>query len=54
MPTYDYVCGKCGEQFTRYLSLKEFETEKVTCSKCNSPDVKQQIGNVMIRTSRKS
>lgn len=54
MPTYDYVCGQCGKQFTLYLSLREYESQKVTCPQCNSPDVKQQIGEVMIRTSRKS
>jgi putative FmdB family regulatory protein len=54
MPTYDYLCGQCGEKFTRYMSLKEYESEKVACPKCNSPDVKQQLGDVMVRTSRKS
>ena len=25
MPTYEYVCDKCGEQFVRIMSLKEYE-----------------------------
>ncbi len=54
MPTYEYVCIKCGEQFTLIMSLKEFEAGQVTCPKCNSPEVKQQMSQFIPKTSRKS
>ncbi len=54
MPTYEYVCIKCGEQFMRIMSLKEFEAGQVTCPKCNSPEVKQQMSQFIPKTSRKS
>jgi putative FmdB family regulatory protein len=54
MPTYEYACGKCGEQFVRIMSLKEFEAGQVTCPKCNSGEVKLQLGSFVAQTSRKS
>jgi putative FmdB family regulatory protein len=54
MPTYEYVCVKCGEQFIRIMSLKEFETGQVTCPKCNTSEVKQQMSQFIPKTSRKS
>ena len=54
MPTYEYKCQKCGEEFTRIMSLKDYETAKLTCPKCGSEEVKQQMSQVMTKTSRKS
>ncbi len=54
MPTYEYLCEKCGEQFSRIMSISEHETEKVTCPKCNSPEVKQQLSHFIAKTSRKA
>ena len=54
MPTYEYVCGKCGEHFVRVMSLKDYEAGQVTCPKCNAADVKQQMSQFIPKTSRKS
>jgi putative FmdB family regulatory protein len=54
MPTYEYVCGKCNEEFVRVMSLSEFESGQVTCPKCQSEDVKQQMSTFIPKTSRKS
>lgn len=54
MPTYDYLCGKCGEEFSRIMSFREHEETKVTCPKCKSKKVKQQMSAFIARTSRKS
>jgi len=54
MPTYEFLCGKCGEEFTRVMSIHERETAKVTCPKCNSDDIKQQMSTFISKTSRKS
>lgn len=54
MPTYEYQCGKCGGEFIRIMSISEYESGKVTCPKCQSEDVKQQMSAFIPKTSRKS
>ncbi len=54
MPTYEYVCGKCGERFVRIMSIREYGETKVSCPKCQSPEVQQQMSEFIARTSRKS
>ncbi len=54
MPTYEYVCGKCNEVFTKIMSIAEHDKKKPTCPKCKSKKVKQQISLFMTKTSRKS
>jgi putative FmdB family regulatory protein len=54
MPTYEYVCEKCQERFSRIMSFREYESVKVSCPKCNSPEVKQQLSEFIAKTSRKS
>jgi|UniRef100_A0A7C3SKG1 putative FmdB family regulatory protein len=53
MPTYEYVCQKCGEEFTRTMSLSEHEKEKVVCPKCGG-EAKQIMSLFIPKTSRKS
>ena len=54
MPTYEYLCGKCAHEFRRVMSLSEYAAGKVTCPKCDSPEVKQLLSPVITKTSRKS
>jgi putative FmdB family regulatory protein len=54
MPTYEYLCVNCGEEFTRVMSISEYESGKVACPKCQSSDVKQQMSTFTAKTSRKS
>ena len=54
MPTYVYTCDKCGEEFSRIMSFKEYNEAKVACPKCSSAEVKQQMTEFIARTSRKS
>ena len=54
MPTYEYVCVKCGAEFVRIISLTEYESGRIACPKCNSAEVKQQMSHFMSKTSRKS
>ena len=54
MPTYEFVCNQCREEFMRIMSLKEFEAGQITCPKCSSADVKQQMSHFIPKTSRKS
>jgi putative FmdB family regulatory protein len=54
MPTYEYLCTKCGAEFVSIMSIKEFETTKPACPKCSSEEVKQQMSHFIPKTSRKS
>ena len=42
MPTYDYVCGRCGRKFELYQSIKDEPVKK--CPKCGKNGAKRQIG----------
>jgi putative FmdB family regulatory protein len=54
MPSYDYRCEKCRKTFTVVFTMKEHESRKVTCPKCRSRVVKQQIRPFFAVTSRKA
>ncbi len=54
MPTYLYLCEKCGKEFSCIMSFKEYEEGKVACPACKSGEVKQQMTGFIARTSRKS
>lgn len=54
MPLYDYKCNKCGEAFSLIMSVKEKETTKVKCPKCNAEEIKQVYLSFFTKTSRKS
>ena len=54
MPTYDYQCQKCQNEFTLILSMSEHEKKKIRCPKCKSTKVKQLISAFTAKTSRKS
>ncbi len=53
MPTYEYRCEKCGEQFTLILSLREHE-KRPRCPKCKSQRVTQLMSTFMPKTTRKA
>jgi putative FmdB family regulatory protein len=54
MPTYDYLCRKCGRRFSKHMLISEHEKAKVTCPKCGSRRVEQQISAFFAQTSKKS
>ena len=54
MPSYEFLCEKCKNQYTLQLSLAEYEKKKYACPKCKSRKVKQQITIFQTKTSRKS
>ncbi len=53
MPTYEFVCLKCREEFVRVMSISEYERDKPTCPKCGG-EAKQQMSSFIAKTSRKS
>lgn len=54
MPAYDFKCEKCGEAFSRVMSIGEKETKKVKCPACKSVKVRQVYSVFMAKTSKKS
>ncbi len=54
MPTYEYKCEACKEEFMLIMSLSERDKTRVTCPKCRSEEIKQLISAFTSKTSRKS
>ena len=55
MPTYEYVCEDCKEEFTAIQSISEHAASKPVCPKCKKDEkVKQCISIFTVKTSRKS
>jgi putative FmdB family regulatory protein len=42
MPTYDYVCSKCGHHFEQFQSMLDAPLKK--CPKCKKAGLKRLIG----------
>lgn len=54
MPTYDYVCAKCGHAFQRVEKISAHGQKKVKCPECKSTRTEQVFTSVFVKTSRKS
>lgn len=58
MPTYDYECQNCGNEFSLDFSVADHDEQekgrKIRCPKCESADVKHVFSSVFVTTSRKS
>jgi len=54
MPTYEYRCEACGNEFTMVLSVAEHDEGKVACPQCQSNNAQQQMSVFIGKTSRKS
>ena len=42
MPTYEYVCQKCGHEFEQFQSMNDAPLKK--CPKCKKTGLKRLIG----------
>ncbi len=42
MPTYEYICPKCGFEFEQFQSMKDEPLKK--CPKCKKTGVKRLVG----------
>jgi len=57
MPTYDFRCAACKKSFSATMTWTEFDKKrgKARCPKCGkSKAVEQVLGNVLVKTSKKS
>lgn len=42
MPTYEYVCTKCGHEMEAFQSMKDLPLKK--CPACAKPALKRKVG----------
>lgn len=42
MPTYDYLCTKCGHEMETFQSMKDAPLKQ--CPACKKPALKRQVG----------
>jgi putative FmdB family regulatory protein len=54
MPTYDYMCKKCGKKFNLVMSIGEHDKRRVRCPKCSSQQVGHLVEPFFAVTSKKS
>jgi putative FmdB family regulatory protein len=54
MPLYEYICKKCQKKFSEVLTIKERDTKKVRCPKCQSAELDKVIEPFFAQTSKKS
>ncbi len=55
MPIYEYLCKNCQNLFIISLTLKELSSNpQIKCPKCDSQDVRKQIGSFFAKTDKKS
>ncbi len=51
MPTYDFICNNCNQRFDVFMSFAEYGKKPVTCTHCNSKDVRRRMTKVRIAKS---
>jgi putative FmdB family regulatory protein len=54
MPTYDYVCSKCGHDFQRVERISEHMKARPRCPKCKSTKVERVFTAAFVNTVKKS
>jgi putative FmdB family regulatory protein len=54
MPQYDYHCQACEKEFTKIMTLREYEQNPVVCPHCGSDKVEQRWAAFFAVTSKKS
>ena len=51
MPTYDFICNNCNERFDVFLTFAEYGKKRVSCTQCNSKNVRRRMTKVRIAKS---
>lgn len=54
MPQYEFLCKDCKKSFSKFLTIAAYDKGKITCPKCGSRKVEQQLSSFYAITSRKS
>jgi putative FmdB family regulatory protein len=51
MPTYDFICNDCNQRFDVFLTFAEYGKTPVSCTHCNSKNVRRRMTKVRIAKS---
>jgi putative FmdB family regulatory protein len=54
MPQYNFICRASKKEFSKVLTISEYEKGKIVCPRCNSKDVEQRWTAFYAVTSKKS
>ncbi len=54
MPTYDFICNDCQKRFDVFMTFSEYGKKTVTCTFCNSENVRRRMTKVRIAKSESS
>ncbi len=46
MPSYNFTCKDCGEEFTIEASMEERDSMEISCPECGSENVNQTFGSI--------
>ena len=54
MPTYDFICNACNQRFDVFMTFSEYGKKPVTCTHCNSKNVRRRMTKVRVAKSEDS
>lgn len=54
MPIYEFLCRKCGTEFSLTMTMKERETASIKCEKCSATTLDPLFSAFFAKTSKKS
>jgi putative FmdB family regulatory protein len=54
MPTYDFICNNCNQRFDVFLTFAEYGKTPVSCTHCNSKNVRRRMTKVRIAKSEET
>ncbi len=54
MPLYDYFCSDCQKRFDVFMTYAEYGMRPVTCSHCQSKNVRRRVPRVRVAKSEDS
>ncbi len=54
MPTYEFKCQACDEEFSTSSTVRDLEEHKIKCPSCGTENVQQLATAFTSKTSRKS
>ena len=54
MPQYDYVCLECKQRFELFFTYAEYGTKPVSCTHCQSDNVRRRLPRVRVAKTEES
>ena len=54
MPQYNFFCRSCNKEFSKILTISDYEKGPIVCPHCKSKDIEQRWAAFYAVTSKKS